>query len=421
MSGMKPLFEKHDASAVFGAQRRAIEDRIQKESRHYVLNVDIQEYVNFIVSERGITPIVLYPDRMQMDHYDTLVDRRYVRNIGPSLRGESAKVPGKVFTFSVPFTGDSGLFDVQPSSHYMNHPYAQVNLETIEFEARSGRHYDPADIRRAFDRELDLAQKYIAHLTEDVDRFNQELPKFVEQALLSRREAILEDERKLNEIGIPRRTDPIATYSVPLETRKEVVPPPQVTREIRNPDPVLALAQYDEIVKTIYDATLVLERSPRTFHDFEEEQVRDILLVLLNNQYIGTVTGETFNGKGKTDILIRHEGSTLFIGECKIWTGPKSLKRAVDQLLGYVTWRDTKAAIIVFDKRGQLTRILDRIPGVMAGHPNFKQDLGPVGEAGYRSILRQRDDPARDLMVTVLAFTVPNPDPNAEPEPEEEE
>jgi hypothetical protein len=36
---------------------------------------------------------------------------------------------------------------------------------------------------------------------------------------------------------------------------------------------------------------------------------------------------------GKTDLLIRVADQPLFIGECKIWSGP-------DQLLGYTTWRD---------------------------------------------------------------------------------
>jgi hypothetical protein len=39
------------------------------------------------------------------------------------------------------------------------------------------------------------------------------------------------------------------------------------------------------------------------------------------------VGGETVNGKGKTDILVRHHGQTAFIGECKFWDGRASSVR----------------------------------------------------------------------------------------------
>ena len=39
-----------------------------------------------------------------------------------------------------------------------------------------------------------------------------------------------------------------------------------------------------------------------------EQTIRDVLLVSLNGQYEWSVTGETFNCQGKTDILIRAEG-----------------------------------------------------------------------------------------------------------------
>jgi hypothetical protein len=58
------------------------------------------------------------------------------------------------------------------------------------------------------------------------------------------------------------------------------------------------------------------------------------------------VGGETVNGKGKTVILIRHQGRNAFIGECKFWPGPKKFSGAIDQPPGYTVWHDTKAAII---------------------------------------------------------------------------
>lgn len=48
-----------------------------------------------------------------------------------------------------------------------------------------------------------------------------------------------------------------------------------------------------------------------------EEAIRTVLLVALNGHYEGQASGETFNFEGQTNILIRSEGRSVFIGECK--------------------------------------------------------------------------------------------------------
>src|SRR5262249_10958172 len=95
-------------------------------------------------------------------------------------------------------------------------------------------------------------------------------------------------------------------------------------------------------LKVMGDMALMMERSPRTFAKLEEEEIRDHFLLQLNGHYEGSATGETFNAAGKTDILVREGNRNLFIGECKIWHGSNKFAEAIDQLLGYLTWRDTK-------------------------------------------------------------------------------
>jgi hypothetical protein len=57
----------------------------------------------------------------------------------------------------------------------------------------------------------------------------------------------------------------------------------------------------------------VMELSPYTFLDIEEEALRSHFLVQLNGAYDGQATGETFNFQGKTDILDPRRG---FIRRC---------------------------------------------------------------------------------------------------------
>ena len=95
----------------------------------------------------------------------------------------------------------------------------------------------------------------------------------------------------------------------------------------------------------------VIERSPNSFASLDEESIRTHFLIQLNGHYEGSATGETFNSSGKTDILIRVDNRNVFIAECKFWDGPKSFSEAIDQLLGYLSWRDSKCALLILNKR----------------------------------------------------------------------
>ena len=142
-------------------------------------------------------------------------------------------------------------------------------------------------------------------------------------------------------------------------------------------------------------------------HSLLAEALRQQLLVQLNGQYEGQATGETFYFRGKTDILIRWKGGNVFVAECKFWEGPRSLEKALDQLLGYVTWRDTKTALLVFSRQKNFTSVVEKIPEVVKEHPSYKRQLPYGREGAFRFVLRRPDDPERELLLTVMAFDVP--------------
>ena len=182
---------------------------------------------------------------------------------------------------------------------------------------------------------------------------------------------------------------------------------PKASTEPFVPEPTLDMKEYEHILSVISNMVVVIERSPKAFRGMCEEDLRQHFLVQLNAQYEGQATGETFNFEGKTDILIRYNGKNIFIAECKFWRGPKSLKDAIDQILNYASWRDTKTALLVFNRGKNFSRILAQIPEVVKAHPNFKRALSYPSETGFRYILHHRDDPNRELILTILAFEVP--------------
>jgi hypothetical protein len=161
---------------------------------------------------------------------------------------------------------------------------------------------------------------------------------------------------------------------------------------------------------------LVMERSPRAFARMDEEALRQHFLVQLNGQFEGGATGETFNFGGKTDILLRADGRNVFIAECKFWNGAKKFSDAVDQLLSYTSWRDSKTAILVFNRGTDTSKVLTAVEAAMTTHPHFKRSSDWNDDTGRRYVLHQPGDKNRELIVSVMVFHIPAPEDASTPE-----
>lgn len=141
-----------------------------------------------------------------------------------------------------------------------------------------------------------------------------------------------------------------------------------------------------------------------------EETLRFQFLVPLNANFEGEARGEVFNYGGKTDILITVQGRNIFVAECKFWRGAKSFTDTIDQILGYLTWRDTKCAILVFNRNKGFSQVLEQIPPSAEGHPQFVSYDGAKSETEFAFTFRRPDDADRKLTLTVLAFDIPGED-----------
>ena len=150
-----------------------------------------------------------------------------------------------------------------------------------------------------------------------------------------------------------------------------------------------------------------MERSPHAYAGMDEETLRFQFLVPLNARFEGEARGEVFNYGGKTDILITYKGRNVFIAECKIWKGAAALTEAIDQLQGYLSWRDTKTALMVFNRNKGFSNVLAQIDPIVRAHPNFIGADGTRGSTEFGYTFSHRDDPNRRLTLTVLAFDVP--------------
>ena len=131
-------------------------------------------------------------------------------------------------------------------------------------------------------------------------------------------------------------------------------------------------------------------------------------LMQLNGHYEGSATGETFNASGKTDILVRVENRNVFIAECKIWDGPKSFSDAIDQLLGYLSWRDSKCALLIFNKRKGSSAVREKMHNSMVARAEHRRTLAHDHNGDCRYVFVKTSDPGREIQITTMLFDVPS-------------
>jgi hypothetical protein len=405
---MERLFRDYDLREEMESRRQHIAREIGSLNSNYILNANIEELCDYFENKYRYEVPVLNTDETSFEQREVDVDVSQDFNRGIVDRSEPFYLKGTAITFLVSFVGDADLLRCRPSSFTTVRPHGEVGQNEVRFEYRTVDH-EAERLRSSFDRDLRDVQQYLRFVQENTDQFNQSLIREVRQAIEKRRQKLLADQGLASSLGFPmRKRDGVPqTYSVPVGRKKLVVQLPKATTQPFKPEPALEMQGYEEILATLSNMAVVLERSPQAFENMKEEDLRTHFLVALNGQFEGNATGETFNFEGKTDILIRVEGCNIFIAECKFWTGPQGLIETVDQLLGYASWRDTKTAIIVFNRNKNLTSVLEKIPGTVASHASFKKQVDFASETGFRFVLKQKNDPDRELLMTVLVFDVP--------------
>lgn len=151
----------------------------------------------------------------------------------------------------------------------------------------------------------------------------------------------------------------------------------------------------------------MIERDPKAFATLDEENIRMHFLLHLNGHYEGAATGETFNRSGKTDILIRSGDRNVFIAECKFWHGPKGFDETIDQLLGYLTWRETKAAILIFNRTKDSSGIRVKMHEAMQARLECKKTIFHHPEGDSRYVLVKPSEPGKEIIVTTQLYDVP--------------
>jgi len=402
------LFNKYEIYNVLQSRTATVKKRVQSIPANTLLNASEHDLVQALLDEFHLNVPVIKDDEIHIAYSGEVqvdVSRDPMRMIHD--RSRPFYMPGNKTVIAVPFEGDVEFFGVQPQTFSLSPPRAEIgNGELLLTYIRADPNAEA--IKRDYKGTVDSIKNYLRSLSESAAQFNGQLESLVRSQLKARKDRLLADTGMTAALGLPmkKRDGAPSTYSVPVARRVPKIEQIKVTGAFK-PEPALAAEDYEEILRIMKNMVQVMELSPHAFSNMGEEDLRSHFLVQLNGAFQGQATGETFNFQGKTDILIRAEGKNVFIAECKFWKGEKSLSDTIDQLLSYLSWRDTKTAIVVFNRNADFSAVLAKIAETVPKHQNFKRDLGKQDESTFRFVFVQPNDANREVTLTTMAFDIP--------------
>lgn len=411
----KYLFSDFDLDDVLRSKQKDIQPQVNRILKEQFLATPYDDLVEHIVLSNLIEPLTIYEDRMvASEPKECKVDvsgnvRRRIRaNSRPFL------VDGYEVRVEVPFSGDPNLWKCKTSGWTSAFPIAEIRFPTGEDIGKvvmtfcKSHDEDPERMKSELNENLDLIRNYVGWSKTQVDAYNQSLPQLAKNAINYRTDRLKKTSGITDVLGIPLKQKGGTPSFEPIKIQKKIVRPlPPIPKAGLKQEFGITDSDYETILRLLRHSGTSFEKTPKTFLVHDEEELRDILLSQLNALFEGKAKGEVFNKSGKTDILISEDGRSAFIAECKIWHGQKGLLETIDQLLGYLTWRDCKTAIVAFNKNNKdFSKILETIRPTVMSHPNYVREDRQIDENEWHFAMRSKDDETRNIGMRLMVFNL---------------
>lgn len=403
------LFNQAILGDALRAQLAAVTKEVDGISKDQFLANSDDQIIDHVYSKMAITPLEIHRDLMNL----TEPQESRVKRTDPYI-GRRYEAHVICTSLSITYTGESDLWKMQPSTSTFNPPRGDYSPQrgndqtgTLRFkmEFTQGEYTSDA-INNEVERNLKTIEEYLGWIKHDIESHNPQLQNEIRRKVAQRRErlGIIQSVSKALNIPIQTREGAPGLAQLPL---KQKIIQPLSSHNNRPPEYTISNEDYENILKIIRHEGCSYERTPEPFAKHDEEELRDILMSHLNGHYHGLANGEAFRKKGKTDICIEFENRAAFVAECKLWKGEQKLLEAVTQLLGYLTWKDSKTALIVFDKDvAGFTKIQEKIPEVLKQHPSFVRDGKAQNSGEWQMTFRSSDDPDRFVTIHVFLFNL---------------
>ena len=400
---MGNLFNKYFLNDFVNHYRKSLSEKIGK--LEITDATDILALVDRLKSEFTIYPIDIKEPKPSEPKETSVQRQNMFREIYQQ----------KVFEIfvTIPFEGNKELFFCHPSTSTV--VYLDKNVSINANNVTATIVLDKLDENAYFSKVNEIIgtlKSNLPRIHTEIKPWNDGLENFIKQSLESRKGVVSQKFDFMEKIGL--KVNPKSTeYLVPPTVVKKVIPTPatETSKTVaKEKVPILQQEVYSDIREVLYNVGKAIERKPSIYKDKHEEDLRDIFLLFLETRYEATTgVGEAFNKKGKTDILLKYakDGTNLFVAECKFWKGQKEFLKAIDQLLGYLTHRDSKTALIFFVNQKEISNIVSTIKTEITQHNYFFRHLKDTYEHSISYEFTLPDDSNKKIQVEVMLFHFP--------------
>lgn len=402
------LFSGTPAGDYFIQRIKSIKDDIDSLSENEILNIGVEQYSDYLQNAYEEEFPVIEEEKITISSYETEIHASDIPQEFPIYIPEK-RVKKNVIVFHVPFIGAIRLLLFKPTTLSTGATTSVRNRNNEILFEYYNFYDDPDIIQRAFDSDFANFKRRYELLKSDFNSYNAFLKGYSVEQINKRKDEILTKNNFLASFNVPLKYNENApkTFAVPAPKLREKISiaRPQSSNQNFVAEPTLSYDQYVAILKTINDVGKNFERLPFTYKGKEEEDLRDHILFVLDPLFeYGSASGETFNKSGKTDISLRYDSSVVFIAECKFWAGPKVFPETIDQLLSYLTWRDSKTAIILFVRNKEITSVLEKLKEQTLNHQNCVSLKRQIAENWHEYIFNLPIDNNKEMILSILVF-----------------
>jgi hypothetical protein len=398
---------------LFADQTRTnIANEINSQSDNYILNVNVDDYTAHLTQLYSLDTPEFHFENVSVDSVEKDIPGDRFPRYEFMISDTNSTFRKEVFIYHIPYSGNIDLLQLRPNPMTLMSYEAKIDtrqrcllIEIINF------YNDPERIKSQYSQEVGNLTSNYQYIRNNCSGFNNGLESFIRDLIERRKQQILQKNSLLSSLGVPirKKEDVAETFSIPKPRLKEkIIVKPVVHDKNFKPEPALVDSNFQKILKIINDVGKNFERLPSTYKGKNEEDIRDhILLILDPNFELGSAGGETFNKTGKTDILLRYDSSVVFVGECKYWKGEKVFLKTIDQLLGYLTWRNSKVAVINFVQNNEFSDVLDKVKTSIKIHPNYLKELKANDETWFNYKFHLNGDRNREIDLAIISFHLP--------------
>lgn len=397
-------FSEVDSFSAKDQWKDQIKKKIESETKEYILGVDEEEYINFLIEDFSVTPLTIYEESEKIDQPEVFKEKMQGR-----FRDYEYEQDVYKFTVRYTYSGSQVLFKVRPSTWTMTSYEIFVNehSNTVSFSFKLYEQ-DPNKFKAEKSRAFQAAFTNVENVNKFANEWNNTVEGIARSEFKRIKDRFLKENDFFAAINISTNKDTESIFSVPT-IKKADIPQPKVDKNKEFASiPTMSQKMYADILKVVYDAGKSMEKKPALYLDKDEEGLRDQFLFILETRYEGiTATGETFNKKGKTDIILKYsaDGTNLFVAECKFWKGASEFHQAINQLFDrYLTWRDSKVALMFFVQNKDFSKVLDTVKGEAIKHKYYKKTVNYRGESTYSYIYSLPNDPDKEVYLEIILF-----------------